>query len=149
MSLFYLSSFNVSFSSEFHGLAARAGLDGDDLVVTYDGRTVRYAHAESGRTVWLDRDGHAWALTEEDAAPVRVSKASGADATIRAPMPGTVLAVHVTAVQQVTAGQPLAVIEAMKMEHVVTAPLDGVVSELTAKAGRQVGIDEPLAVIRA
>jgi biotin carboxyl carrier protein len=49
--------------------------------------------------------------------------------------------------QQVTAGQPVAVVEAMKMEHTVTAPGDGTVTELTAKPGQQVGMDEPLAVI--
>jgi acetyl-CoA/propionyl-CoA carboxylase biotin carboxyl carrier protein len=62
-------------------------------------------------------------------------------------MPGTVLAVHVTAGQRVTAGQPVLVVEAMKMEHTVTAPADGVVAELTAKAGQQVAMDEQLAVV--
>jgi acetyl-CoA/propionyl-CoA carboxylase biotin carboxyl carrier protein len=64
-------------------------------------------------------------------------------------MPGTILAVHVSLGQTVSAGQPVLVVEAMKMEHAVTAPLDGVVSELTAKAGQQVRMDEPLAVIGA
>ena len=62
-------------------------------------------------------------------------------------MPGTVLAVHVAVGQRVTAGQPVAVVEAMKMEHTVTALADGTVTELTAKPGQQVGMDEPLAVI--
>jgi acetyl-CoA/propionyl-CoA carboxylase biotin carboxyl carrier protein len=62
-------------------------------------------------------------------------------------MPGTILAVHVSAGDAVSAGQPVLVVEAMKMEHTVTAPLDGIVSELTAKAGQQVRMDEPLAVI--
>ena len=62
-------------------------------------------------------------------------------------MPGTVLAVHVTEGGQVTAGQPLLIVEAMKMEHVVTAPADGVVTELTARVGQQVRLDEALAVI--
>jgi len=78
----------------------------------------------------------------------RVAGAAGvADATVRSPMPGTVLAVHVTEGGQVTAGQPLLIVEAMKMEHVVTAPSDGVVTELTARVGQQVRLDEALAVI--
>jgi acetyl-CoA/propionyl-CoA carboxylase biotin carboxyl carrier protein len=64
-------------------------------------------------------------------------------------MPGTVLAVYVTAGDTVSTGQPVLVVEAMKMEHTVTAPLDGVISELTAKAGQQVRMDETLAVITA
>jgi acetyl-CoA/propionyl-CoA carboxylase biotin carboxyl carrier protein len=64
-------------------------------------------------------------------------------------MPGTILAVHVSVGDTVSAGQPVLVVEAMKMEHTVTAPVDGVISELTAKAGQQVPMDETLAVIEA
>jgi len=124
-----------------------AGQQGIDLIVTVAGRTVRFAYAADGATTWLGRDGQAWALTEEQAAPVRGGRAGAADSTVRSPMPGTVLAVHVAAGQQVTAGQPVAVVEAMKMEHTVVAPSEGTVIELTAKPGQQVGMDEPLAVI--
>jgi acetyl-CoA/propionyl-CoA carboxylase, biotin carboxylase, biotin carboxyl carrier protein len=58
-----------------------------------------------------------------------------------------VLAVHVTAGQQVSAGQAVAVVEAMKMEHTVTAPIAGTVTEVTARAGQQVAMDAQLAVI--
>ena len=98
--------------------------------------------------MWLGRDGHAWALTAEEAVAARGGRAGDVDAAVRSPMPGTVIAVHVTAGQPVRAGAPLVVVEAMKMEHTVTAPLDGVVSELTAKAGQQVGMDEILAHIQ-
>ena len=46
------------------------------------------------------------------------------------PLPGTVVAVHVAAGQQVARGAPLITVEAMKMEHTLTAPYDGVVSRL-------------------
>ena len=120
---------------------------GTDLVITADGRTVRYAYAADGATAWLSRDGRTWAMREEEAASPRAGRAAAADGTVRSPMPGTVLAVHVTAGQRVAAGQPVLVVEAMKMEHTVTAPADGVVTELTAKAGQQVAMDEQLAVI--
>ena len=120
---------------------------GADLLVTYGGRVLRFAYAVDGATTWLGRGGQAWALTEEEAAPVRGGRAGAADGTVRSPMPGTVLAVHVAVGQQVTAGQAVAVVEAMKMEHTVTAPLTGTVTELTARTGQQVGMDAPLAVI--
>jgi acetyl-CoA/propionyl-CoA carboxylase, biotin carboxylase, biotin carboxyl carrier protein len=123
------------------------GPRGVDLFVTYAGRTVRFAYAVDGATIWLGRGGRAWALTEEEAAPARGGRAGGVDGTVRAPMPGTVLAVHVAAGQQVSAGQAVAVVEAMKMEHTVTAPLAGTVTELSVKTGQQVGMDAPLAVI--
>jgi 3-methylcrotonyl-CoA carboxylase alpha subunit len=47
-----------------------------------------------------------------------------------APMPGRVLAVHVTVGQTVHRSQPLLVIEAMKMELTLCAPQDGTVTAL-------------------
>jgi acetyl-CoA/propionyl-CoA carboxylase, biotin carboxylase, biotin carboxyl carrier protein len=130
------------------GVAGANGAGGGaDLLLTYGGRTVRYVYVADGETTWLGRNGHAWALTAERPAPLRSGAAGIADATVRSPMPGTVLAVHVTEGGQVTAGQPLLIVEAMKMEHVVTAPVDGVVTELTTRVGQQVRLDEALAVI--
>jgi len=131
--------------AEFRQVDAQSA--GVDLLVTYAGRTLRFAYAADGPTRWLARDGQTWALTEAAPAPTRPGRARGADATVRSPMPGTVIAVHVTAGQRVTAGQPIIVVEAMKMEHTVTSPLDGTVTELTAKPGQQVRMDAPLAVI--
>jgi acetyl-CoA/propionyl-CoA carboxylase, biotin carboxylase, biotin carboxyl carrier protein len=126
-----------------------AGGPGTDLVLTYGGRTVRFAYAADGPVTWLGRDGAAWAIGDAPPAALRGARTGSADGTVRSPMPGTVLAVHVAAGDVVTAGQPLLVVEAMKMEHTVTAPLDGTVTELTAKAGQQVRMEEPLAVIGA
>jgi len=50
--------------------------------------------------------------------------------TLLTPLPGTVVAVHVAAGQQVARGAPLVTVEAMKMEHTLTAPYDGVVSRI-------------------
>ena len=94
--------------------------------------------------LWLGREGHSWAVTEEGPLAARPDQDAGGDGTVRSPMPGTVLAVHVTEGQPVTAGQPLVIVEAMKMEHTVTAPLDGTVTELLVKAGQQVAMDETL-----
>jgi acetyl-CoA/propionyl-CoA carboxylase biotin carboxyl carrier protein len=126
---------------------ARAEFREPGLILSYGGRTIRFAYAADGGTIWLGRGGDAWALTEEAAAPARGGPAGGADGIVRSPMPGTVLAVHVAPGEQVSAGQAVAVVEAMKMEHTVTAPLAGTVTELSARAGQQVGMDEPLAVI--
>ena len=125
---------------------AAAG-QGSDLILTYAGRTVRFAYAADGPVTWLGRDGAAWAIGEAPPPALRGARAGSADGTVRSPMPGTILAVHVTVGDTVSTGQPVLVVEAMKMEHTVTAPVDGVVSELTAKAGQQVRMDETLAVI--
>ncbi len=105
--------------------------------------------AADGATVWLGRDGHTWAVKEEEPLAVRDDRAPDADGTVRNPTPGTLLAVQVTGGERVTSGQPLLIVEEMKIEHTVTAPLDGTIAELTVKAGQQVGSDQPLAIIRA
>jgi acetyl/propionyl-CoA carboxylase alpha subunit len=46
------------------------------------------------------------------------------------PLPGTIVATHVTPGQQVARGAPLVTVEAMKMEHTLTAPYDGIVTRV-------------------
>src|SRR5829696_4001207 len=60
-----------------------------------------------------------------------------ADSTkaVRCPMPGLVLSVAVVEGQEVKAGEPLAVVEAMKMENVLRAERDGTVKKVNVKAG--------------
>ena len=64
-----------------------------------------------------------------------------------APMPGTVLAVHVHPGDPVSAGQLLMIVEAMKMEHRITAPHPGVVGEIRAQRGDQVAAGDVMVVI--
>lgn len=57
---------------------------------------------------------------------------------LRAPMPGTILSVHVQPGEAVTRGQQLCVLEAMKMKNPIRAPHDGVVAEVSVQAGQSV-----------
>jgi propionyl-CoA carboxylase alpha chain len=66
---------------------------------------------------------------------------------LAAPMPGTVLAVHVAAGDTVAGGQLLMIVEAMKMEHRITAPHPGTVREVRARQGDQVAAGDLLAVL--
>ncbi len=77
------------------------------------------------------------------AAPVAV-----ADGTqIKAPMPGTVLAVKKNVGDAVKAGDVVVVLEAMKMENDIVAPCDGTVKSINAPKGSTVNTDDVLAVI--
>jgi acetyl-CoA/propionyl-CoA carboxylase biotin carboxyl carrier protein len=62
-------------------------------------------------------------------------------------MPGTVTLVRAKVGDQVEAGTPLLVVEAMKMEHVLTAPVAGTVAELGVTAGQSVRLDERVALV--
>jgi acetyl/propionyl-CoA carboxylase alpha subunit len=60
---------------------------------------------------------------------------AGEESAVAAPMPGTVLRVLVAAGDEVTARQPLLVLEAMKMETPLLAPYDGVVAAVHVAEG--------------
>jgi len=62
-------------------------------------------------------------------------------------MPGTVIAVLVSADDSVAVGQPVVVVEAMKMEHTLRASTDGVMAELLVQVGDRVALNQRLAVI--
>jgi propionyl-CoA carboxylase alpha chain len=66
---------------------------------------------------------------------------------LTSPMPGTVIAVQVASGEQVSAGQVLAIIDAMKMEHNVVSPRDGLVSEVRVAIGDKVEGGELLVVV--
>jgi pyruvate carboxylase subunit B len=60
------------------------------------------------------------------------------------PMPGRVVKVLVAKDDQVKAGEPLLIIEAMKMESRVPAPIDGTVTAILVAEGDNVKTDETL-----
>ena len=72
---------------------------------------------------------------------------STAPAEVVAPMPGSVLRVHVGLDAPVAAGDPVVTLEAMKMEHVVAAPIEGRVGDIRVRPADQVTRGELLAVI--
>jgi acetyl/propionyl-CoA carboxylase alpha subunit len=63
---------------------------------------------------------------------------TGAQSTLTAPMPGTVIRVAVAPGESVAARQPLVVLEAMKMETPVVAPYDAVVEAVLVAEGDRV-----------
>ncbi|RAK61569.1 acetyl/propionyl-CoA carboxylase subunit alpha [Phenylobacterium hankyongense] len=63
---------------------------------------------------------------------------------VLSPMPGLVVTLDVTLGQEVRAGEPVAVIEAMKMQNIIRAERDGTVKAVNAKAGDSVAADEVL-----
>ena len=111
------------------------------------------AVAVAGDTAHVDVDGRS--VPFRLASPPDVDRAAraaaGAHATgrteIAAPMPGSVLAVHVAVGVAVEQGDPIVTLEAMKMEHVVPAPATGQVDELLVAPGDQVARGQPLASV--
>jgi 3-methylcrotonyl-CoA carboxylase alpha subunit len=111
---------------------------GDEEVslIEHDGRCIVFV------------DGDAFAFSEPNHAGTG-GGAAPSDGSLRAPMPGKVVAVQAKAGDTVAKGQPLVVVEAMKMEHALTAPFDGVVAEVSAAVGDQVADGAVLAKVEA
>jgi acetyl-CoA/propionyl-CoA carboxylase biotin carboxyl carrier protein len=127
-------------------VAARAFRDGGRLTVTLDGLTASYTVVHAGGTMWLAADGRVVALREQERLTAHAEGGAG-DGVVTAPMPGTVIVVQAAVGDEVAAGTPLLVVEAMKMEHVLTAPVAGTVAELGVTAGQTVALDERVALV--
>jgi biotin carboxyl carrier protein len=99
------------------------------------------AHVSDGEGgVRISIRGRNYRLIEESMDADRPGgQALGGDGRIEAPMPGTIVAVHVAEGDTVSTGQPLMVLESMKMQNEITAPVDGVVKHLGCGQGEQVG----------
>jgi 3-methylcrotonyl-CoA carboxylase alpha subunit len=92
---------------------------------------------EAGDLVHLVCDGWPGGLTLRRPDPLaRRAAAAAAGDVVLAPMPGVLRRVAVRAGDAVTAGQAVAVLEAMKMEHALAAPRDGVVAEVAAEGAQ-------------
>ncbi|HZB23752.1 MAG TPA: biotin carboxylase N-terminal domain-containing protein [Gaiellaceae bacterium] len=58
--------------------------------------------------------------------------------SLLSPLPGSIVRIAVEPGEEVAAGQPLVVLEAMKMEHTISAPYGGRIAEVRVAEGEQV-----------
>ena len=152
----------ISGYAHFHALARRARLkSGEEAIMAHvaprvdgrfevslgeDGRTYVLAVPAAGGAadgvgvaLWpghatLFEGGQAYNFAISDPL-AQAADAAGGD-SMRAPMPGLVKLVRVTAGDAVLKGQPLLVLEAMKMEHTIAASHDGIVADIVAEGAQ-------------
>ena len=116
-----------------------------DLV--FDGRTRRWgvlADERTGRR-WVSGQPGTWIL--ETVRALAEDDESTAAGGVHSPMPGTVVAVSGADGDEVAAGDPLVVVEAMKMEHTLRAPIDGTAS-IKVRVGDKVDAKQLLALVQ-
>jgi len=127
-------------------------------VDTPDNLTARLRGAET-TYVQVDAMGSGWRLVHEGGQAealvltprqaelyglMPVKAAPDTSKFLLSPMPGLLASVAVGEGQEVKAGEPLAVVEAMKMENVLRAAQDGTVKTLHAKAGDSLKVDQKI-----
>jgi biotin carboxyl carrier protein len=99
--------------------------------------------------IWLN--GERFEIAVEDERTHQLSNIAQSTmtsaATIQAPMPGLVASVLVKPGDNVTAGQPVAILEAMKMENDLPAPITGKVRAVSVNQGQTVDQGEVLVII--
>jgi glutaconyl-CoA/methylmalonyl-CoA decarboxylase subunit gamma len=89
-------------------------------------------------------------VAEKDVLPVALAPrpatppAATANGQLTAPLPGTIVQVHVQAGQAVQAGDELLVIEAMKMDNRIRSPRNGRVAAVFIQVGDRIGHGTPL-----
>ena len=119
--------------------------------LTLDGLRREFVLA-AGRVGNPPYNGEAWWAQTADG-PLHITplpllpeprRATGAGGSLRAPLPGTVLAVLVEVGQSVAEGEPLVKLEAMKMEYTIRAAAAGVVAAVHYAPGDSVAADAPL-----
>ncbi|HWL92986.1 MAG TPA: acetyl-CoA carboxylase biotin carboxyl carrier protein subunit [Phycisphaerae bacterium] len=88
----------------------------------------------------MDGRIHSFELVDRSAQRSGAASAQGnlAGDTVIAPMPGTILKIHVAAGDDISTHAPLIVMESMKMEMTLAAPRDGRVRAVSCEAGQLV-----------
>jgi acetyl/propionyl-CoA carboxylase alpha subunit/acetyl-CoA carboxylase carboxyltransferase component len=122
----------------------RVRVDGRTFDATYDplGELAGFIEIDGTRyrvLAMVDGPSH---LIEINGLPHRISREEGG--VIRAGAPGLVLSLAAQPGDQVEAGAPLAVLEAMKMELTIKAPFTGRVRSIDAMVNQQVAAGAPL-----
>lgn len=114
----------------------RTGADGRAWL-TIDGEHHEVVVATRGDDVFVHVDGAAYQLRYRHPLDRLAASLHGsAEDSVRAPMPGSIVAVHVKPGESVAKGQVLLVMESMKMETTVTAPRDGVIQAVQYEKGQ-------------
>jgi biotin carboxyl carrier protein len=130
---------------ELHGSALHS------LLV--DGQSREMVIDREGDRVWVWLDGERIETVVRDevsrALASVLKPAAAGPSVVEAPMPGVVVSVAVKVGDDVAAGQPVVVVEAMKMQNELSAEAAGIVESIEVKPGQTVDRGAALVRLRA
>lgn len=139
------------FVAEVNGEQIELGgelLNKNAVVIALNGKKDKLAFSQSDSALTIFKNGKTYAFNyiknhynaEDD---------QGSAANLKAPMPGAITQVFVTANQSVKKDDVLLTLEAMKMEYAIRAPFDGVVVASYFQKGDQVKAGDELVEFQA
>jgi propionyl-CoA carboxylase alpha chain len=119
----------------------RGTVDGVEIAV--QARPILNGHALSHAGVAVD--ARVYTRREAELAGLmKEHKDADGSRMLLCPMPGLVKAIAVKVGQEVKAGEPLCIVEAMKMENVLSAERDGSVKAILCKEGDSLAVDQAI-----
>ena len=127
--------------------AAPSPPDGADASATPKTLSVEVDSKKFSVTVWLPDAAPADQAVRTRRASAGTAMSASGSGTITVPMQGTVISVLVAVGDEVEAGQPLLVLEAMKMENNINSDKAGTVKEIKVSEGDSVGSGDTVAII--
>lgn len=142
---------NQGFQAEFNGqqFAIQAQLSHkNSVVINLQDEREKFAFSQNAQSLTLFKNGKTYPF-QYIQQQYAVDDSQGAEANLKAPMPGVVTQVLVSANQHVKKDQILLTLEAMKMEYAIRAPLDGVVLACYFQKGDQVKVGDELVEFQA
>jgi propionyl-CoA carboxylase alpha chain len=119
----------------------RATVDGRAVCVQIDRTGIAFRLTHAGTRV------DAMVMTRRAAELHRLMPHKAPPDTSRfllSPMPGLLVSLAVREGQEIKAGEPLAVVEAMKMENILKAERDATIAKLHAKPGDSLAVDQTI-----
>ncbi|HET8577342.1 MAG TPA: biotin/lipoyl-containing protein [Methylomirabilota bacterium] len=142
--------FTVTVDGVPHEVDARQAREGIwSLLLGPTSYTVDVSERDGAFVVEVEDESYHVRVEEETRYIIRTrgAKAGHGGQVLKAPMPGKVTLVEVTAGQAVKPGDGLVVLEAMKMENEFRAAVAGTVKEVCVQAGQAVNPGDVLVVI--
>ncbi|NHC02639.1 acetyl/propionyl/methylcrotonyl-CoA carboxylase subunit alpha [Acinetobacter sp. 187] len=118
-------------------------LNRNTVAVQIQGKKDKLAFSQSADALTIFKNGKTYAF-KYIKSNFSSDEATGSDANLKAPMPGAVTQVFVSANQSVKKDEVLLTLEAMKMEYAIRAPADGVVLASYFHKGDQVKAGDEL-----
>jgi acetyl/propionyl-CoA carboxylase alpha subunit len=120
------------------------GTEHGQYTVTVDGHRQKVVVVQNVADIcWVHTTGGMYRLQWLTPLPIPATQAE-THGSLRAPMPGQVIAIHVEVGQVVKKGDVLLILEAMKMEHRIEAPYNGIVESIEYNQGDSVQQDAVL-----
>lgn len=138
-----ISNFQVTIAEETYHIELVDKFD-ENLIITVDGHRQQATALEAKPDEWWIHTHQGTFILNWISPFPKVNTQQISEGSLRAPMTGQIVQVHIEEGQAVQQGDLLMILEAMKMEHQIVAPSDGTIASIFFTTGDSVQQDTVL-----